>query len=81
METSARALTETEWRVLLDIGAFDVGWIRMDAETLERLAAVGLVDLGPGKRPRLTWTGREFVELRLSGLFHMVGGPAQGAVP
>ncbi|HUG63148.1 MAG TPA: hypothetical protein VMP03_14965 [Methylomirabilota bacterium] len=47
-------------------------WLRIETDLLDRLTTMGLVRAYPGQQPRLTWTGREFVELRRSGLYHIV---------
>jgi hypothetical protein len=71
MISSARGLTAPEWEALMDI-ASGLPFLDVDREILGRLVDMGLVELVAG-RPRPTWTGREFVELRNSGLFMIVG--------
>ena len=50
MVTSARALTETEWQALLDIGSGLPGWLEPDPDVVERLVAMGLATPAPGGR-------------------------------
>ncbi|WP_181704240.1 hypothetical protein [Chthonobacter albigriseus] len=77
MISSARGLTASEWDALLDIASGLSPFMRVDREILDRLVGMGLVDVSAtGGGPKLTWTGREFVELKTSGLFPLIGrGP------
>jgi hypothetical protein len=76
MATSARALTGAEWEVLLDLDSGASPWLAPDAELISRLAQMGLVSMDASGNPVLTWTGREFVELRKSGLYSLVNAPS-----
>lgn len=73
MISSALGLTTPEWDALLDISGGLTPFVMIAPDVLERLTAMGLVTTRDAGRPALTWTGREFVELRTSGLFGLVG--------